>query len=106
MKLEFISQEELSTLQNSLHNKSEVMGYDENGNFILFKKCLILFDKDDERFSYDPLEVFIPVKEYYILKSYVQQTGSHYIPESGVHIFFGTKDFWDTMIDAQNHKLF
>ena len=106
MKLEFISQEELSTLQNSLQNKNEVMGYDENGNFILFKKCLILFDKDDERFSYDPLEVFIPAKEYYILKSYVQQTGSHYISESGVHIFFGTKDFWDTMIDAQNHKLF
>lgn len=106
MELELLSQETLYTLQNYLQNKNEAMGYDQNGNFNILKKCLILFNKDDERFSYDPLEIFIPVREYFILKNYVEKTGSHYIKKFKVHVFFGVKDFWNTMIDAQNHKLF
>lgn len=107
MKIELIGQEDLlKAIQNGIENRTEIMGYDSEGKFLIYKKCLVLFDREDPRFDYNPTEIFIPINTYYILKSYVQQTGSHYIPESGVHIFFGTKDFWDTMIDAQNHKLF
>ena len=107
MKIEFIGQEDLlKSIQNGIENKTEIMGYDSKGNFLIYKKCLILFNRTDSRFSYDPTEIFIPINTYYILKSYVEQTGSHYIPESEVHWFFSYEDFWNTMIEAQKNKLF
>ena len=106
MELEVITQDVLDTLLTSIENKTEFMGLDNNGKFHIYKKCLILFNREDERFSYDPTEILIPIEQYYILRNYVEQTGKHYIPEAEIHFFYSVKDFWDTMIDAQNHKLF
>ena len=106
MEIEVLTKETLLTLQNALENKTEVMGYNYDGKFIIYKKCLILFDRTDSRFSYDPTEILLPINTYYILKNYVEETGSHYIEESGVHLFFSVADFWNTMLEAQKHKLF
>ncbi len=96
----------LENLTSSLENKNEVMGYDSAGNFKIYKKCLVLYNREDERFSYEPTEIMLPINEYYILKNIVEETGSHYIEDAGVHLFFSVADFWNTMIEAQKHKLF
>lgn len=106
MQVELISKDVLDTLQNALENKTEVMGYNIDGTFLIYKKCLVLFNRTDPRFSYDPLEILLPVNTYYLLKSEVEKTGSHYIPESGVHLFFSVVDFWNTIMEAQKNKMF
>lgn len=106
MKLEVITHDVLDTLLTSIENKTEVMGYDNDGKFHIYKKCLILFNREDPRFDYNPTEILIPIKQYYILRNYVEQTGKHYIPEAEIHFFYSVEDFWDAMEEAQKHKLF
>lgn len=78
----------------------------------------IMFIQDDQKFAYykklylllpnasDVLEIYVDVKQYLIIKNYLEHSVSRYMKEFEGYVFYSIKDYMESLEYAYNHKLF
>ena len=86
---------------NFVDNGKDLYLNQDGGNFEIYKKLLLL--KND---SPDVTEIYVELKNYLVVKDYLEHSQTRWMNEFDAYVFYSIKDYIECLEEANKNRLF